>query len=250
MEDEWWPLHEQDTNELCYGVPTDARQIPHLMKKILISPYVDSSQGFDLEIILDLDQLDEELLDEELLDEEPGAAEAKVAAIIETLRGRLQSVLKETDRRFHFRSDLSGWDEGYATVVEYTKNVERLIECITYLVSQSDLFEYCTLGVSLYLTPVSQLSEDMEFGTVCKEIEKRTGGQFSIRGKAELGPYDGIKAGSSFYQTFLLVSPLYEFPLQFFRGHSEDNRLAGSFFHYIFSKICKDLDCKLTLLRA
>lgn len=245
MEDEWLPAFELEPSELAYGIPTEAKNIPALMSKILNSPYVDGSQGFDLEIILDLDQLDEVIWEEE-----PHVAESEIVSLIEGLRGRLRTLLKETNRRFKFKSDLSGWDEGFATVVDYTENKENLIKCIEFLVSQKDLFEHCTLGISLYLSPVSQFSEDPEFATVCEEIEKRTGGKFSIRGQAELGPYDGIKAGSSFYQMFLLVSPLYEFPLQFFRGHSEDNRLASSFFHYIFSKICKEIDCKLTLLRA
>ncbi len=245
MEDDWWPAYGLEPSELCYGIPTDAQRIPTLLSKILHSPYVDSSQGFDLEIILDLDKLDEELWEGD-----PGAAELEIQSLIENLRGRIRAVLRETSRKFRFESDISGWDDGYATVVEYTENRENLIKCVEFLVSQADLFEHCTLGVSLYLAPISRLSEDTEFAVVCEEIERRTGGEFSIRGKAELGPYDGVKAGSSFYQMFLLVSPLYEFPLQFFRGHSEDNRLAASFFHYVFSKICKEIDCKLTLLRA
>lgn len=245
MEDEWLPAYESDSDELCYGIPTDARNIPALAQKILDSSYVDTSQGFDMEIFLDFDQLDDELWEED-----PESAEYEITSLLEKLRSRVEPLLKEVQRKFGFKSDLSGWEDGYATVVNYTKNKKKFVECIRFLMSQKDLFEYCSLGVSFYLMPVSKLSEDPEFEAVCEEIEKITGGEFSIRGKAELGPYDGIKAGSSFYQTLLLLSPSYEFPIQFFRVHSEDNRLASSYYYYVFSKICKEMDCKLTMLRA
>jgi hypothetical protein len=245
MEDEWWSTTDFDPSELCYGIPTDSRRIPVLARKILNSPYVDTSQGFSLELLLDVSQPDEELWDEEL--EEP---ENDISAVAEELRSRVEAILQETRRRFEFEGDLSEWAEGYGSIVEYTENRTKLLDCIRYLISQTDLFEYCTLGISFYLAPVSQLSNEPGFDMVCEEIEKRTEGEFSIRGKAELEPYDGIEAGSSFYQTFLLISPLYEFPLQFYRGHSEDNRLASPFYNYIFSRICSKIDCKLTLLRA
>jgi hypothetical protein len=240
MEDEWWPIHEFDASELSYGIPTDPRNISSLTRKILNSPYIDNSQGFNLEILLDLSQLDEDILE----------SDTKVSSLTEKLRGRIEPLLRETNRLFGFESDLSGWNEGYGSIIDYTEDKKGLVDCIRYLVAEKDLFEYCTLGVSFCLIPVSTLLEDPEFTAVCEEIEKRTGGEFSIRENAELGPYDGIEAGSSFYQIFLLVSPLYEFPLQFFRGHSEDNRLASPYYNYIFSKICTLIDCKLTLLRA
>jgi hypothetical protein len=243
MEDDWWPDYDFDSNELSYGIPTDSKNIPLLAKRILNSSFVDSSQGFDLQILLDVEQI------EEVWGEEPDI-EQKISSIIEALRERIKSLLEEAESRFDFESDMSEWDEGYCVVVEFTENKTELIECIRFLITQVDLFEYCTLGLSFYLVPVSQLYGDPEFTTMCEEIEQRTRGEFSIRGKAELGPYDGIQGGSSFYQTFLLMSPLYEFPLQFFRGHSEDNRLASSYYYYIFSKICKAIDCKLTLLKA
>ncbi len=243
MEDEWLPPVEFDSSELCYGIPTDPKNILSLTRRILSSPYVDSTQGFNLEIILDLYHLDEELWEDDTIEQE-------ISSLTEKLRGRIETVLNEVHRRFGFESDMSEWDEGYATVVDYTENRTRLVSCIKFLISQTDLFEHCALGISFYLTPVSNLSRDPGFAAICEEIEQRTEGEFSIRGKAELGPYGGIEAGSSFYQMFLLLSPSYEFPLQFFRGHSEDNRLASSYYHYVFSKICTTLDCKLTLLRA
>lgn len=241
MEDEWWPDHEFDSSELCYGIPTDVMRIPSLTRKILNSPFVDSSQGFSLELILDVTQEDEEYWDAETYD---------APAVIEALRDRMTSLLQETERRFGFESDIAEWDEGFGVITDYTESKKSVVECIKFLLSQPDIFEYCTLGASLFLVPVSELLKEPEFTSVCEEIEKRTGGEFSIRGKAELGPYDGIDAGSSFYQLFLLVSPLYEFPLQFFRAHSEDNRLAYPYYHYVFSKICNNIDCKLTLLKA
>ena len=245
MEDDLWPAYELETNELCYGIPTRARNIPVLANKILNSPYVDRSQGFDLEILLEFDQLDDDLWEED-----PSVIEEKISSVINTLKGRIEQVLEETYERFGFVGDSSEWEEGYAVVTDYTENKKKLVDCITFLIDQVDLFEYCTLSVSFYLNPVSTLSEDPQFTSVCEEIEKRTEGEFSIREKAELGPYDGIDAGSSFYQLFLLLSPLYEFPLRFFRGHSEDNMLASLYYHYMFSNICREMDCKLTLLRA
>lgn len=244
MEDDWLPFYELDTSELCYGIPTDAKNISSLIQKMLNSPYVDSSQEFDLEILLDFDKLDE------LWDEEPDIAEYEISTLTKRLKNRVQSVLEETRHKFGIVYDLSEWEEGYAIVMEYTKNKKKLTDCITFLISKMDLFEYCTLSVSLYLAPLTHFFDDPAFIRVCEEIEKRTSGEFSIREKAELGPYDGIGAGSSFYQLFLLISPLYEFPIRFFRGHSEDNRLASLYYHYVFSKICTDIDCKLTLLKA
>lgn len=244
MEDEWLPDYELDTSELCYGIPTDAKSILLLTQKILNSPLVDSSQGFDLEILLEFEQFEDELWEEE-----PEVVESEIQAITEKLRGRIESMLEEVRRKLGVRTDSSGWGEGYAVVLNYTKNKRKVIDCVKFLISQAELFEYCTLSVSFHLVPVSEFLEDPKFIAVCEEIEKRTEGKFSIREKAELGPYDGIEAGSSFYQLFLLISPLYEFPLRFFRGHSEDNRLASAYYHYIFSRICKDIDCKLTLLR-
>lgn len=245
MEDDWLPLYELEANELCYGIPTDAKNIPPLTQKILNSSYVDKSQGFDLEILLEFDQLGDDLFEEE-----PDVIEYEISVLTEKLRGPIESILQETRHLFGFESDLSGWEDGYAVVADYTKDKRKLMECIKFLIRHPDLFELCTLSVSLYLTPVSRLYKDPVFAAVCEEIENRTSGEFSIRGKAELGPYDGIKAGSSFYQLFLLISPLYEFPLRFFRGHSEDNRLASSYYHYIFSNICRNIDCKLTLLKV
>lgn len=245
MEDELWPPYELDTSELCYGIPTHAENIPRLTQEILNSSYVDRFQGFDLEILLEFDQLDDDLWEED-----PHVIEEKISSLAETMRGRITSVLEETYEKFGFVGDVSEWAEGYAVVTDYTENDKKLIECVTFLVSQADLFEHCALSISFYLAPVSTLFEDPQFAAVCEEIEKRTGGEFSIREKADLGPYDGIGAGSSFYQLYLLLSPLDEFPLRFFRGHSEDNRLASPYYHYIFSKICQDLDCKLTLLKA
>lgn len=245
MEDEWWSTTEFDPSELCYGIPTDSRRVSALTKKILNSPYVDISQGFSLELLLDVSQPDEELWDEEM--DEP---EGVISAVAERLRARIEATLQETKSRFGFEGDLSEWTEGYGTIVDYTENKVELLDCIRYLISQTDLFEYCTLGISFYLAPVARLSNEPGFDTVCEEIEKQTEGEFSIRGKAELEPYDGIEPGSSFYQIFLLISPLYEFPLQFYRGHSEDNRLAFPFYSYVFSRICSKIDCKLTLLRA
>ncbi len=243
MEDEWWPVHEFDSSELCYGIPTDVKQIPSLTRKILNSRYVDSSQGFSLELILDVTQTDEEY--------EGDTVDAlNEPDVIEALRGRITSLLQETDRRFKFESDMSEWDDGFGVLTDYTESKKSVTDCIKFLLSQMDIFEYCTLGASLYLVPVPELLKEPEFISVCEEIEKRTGGEFSIRGKAELHPYDGIGAGSSFYQLFLLISPLCEFPIQFFRAHSEDNRLASPYYHYVFSKICNNIDCKLTLLKA
>lgn len=243
MEDEWLSI-EPDTGELCYGIPTDAENILSLTRKILNSAYVDTSQGFDLEIFLDLDQLDD------LFEEDPEKAEIELESLLGKLRERIEHLSKETRRRFGFRCDVTSWEEGYATIVDFTRNKKKFIECIEFLMQQKDLFEYCALGVSFYLSPVSELYKDPEFTSVCEEIERRTGGEFSIREKADLGPYDGIGAGSSFYQTLLLLSPSYEFPIQFFRTYSEDNRLASSFYYYIYTKMCKEMDCKLTLLRA
>jgi hypothetical protein len=244
MDDEWSSYYDLVDSELCYGIPTDPRNIPSLARRILKSSYVDVSQGFDLEILLELDHEDE------TIEEDPESFEEEIVSLAERLRFRIESVLGETQQKFGFSPDLSGWTEGFATVVDYTENVKKLSECISYLNAQTDLFEYCSLSLSFYLAPVSQLFDDPGFARVCDEIEQRTGGEFSIRGKSELGPYDGINAGSSFYQMFLLVSPLYEFPLRFFRGQSEDNSLAYPYYHYIFSDICRRLDCKLTLLKA
>jgi len=244
MEDDYLPFYELDTSELCYGIPTDAKNIPSLIQRILNSPYVDSSHGFDLEILLEFDQFDE------LWDEESDMVEYEIQALTKKLFDRIKSVLEETRHKFGIDYDLSEWAEGYAIIMDYTKNKKKLVECVTFLISQVDLFEYCTLSVSFYLTPLTTFFDDPTFITVCEEIEKHTSGEFSIREKAELGPYDGIKAGSSFYQLFLLISPSYEFPLRFFRGHSEDNRLASLYYHYVFSRICKDIDCKLTLLKT
>ena len=245
MEDEWWPDYDLDVSELCYGIPTDAKRIPALTRKILNSPYVDRSLRFDVEIFLELDQLDDELWEEA-----PAVVESEIEGLTEKLRSRITSVLAETQRRYGCEGDLSGWSEGYALVMEYMENKRQLIDCISFLLSQKDLYEYCMLAVSLFLAPVFSLLENPEFETVCQDIENRTEGKFSIRGMAELGPYDGINAGSSFYQLYLLLSPLDEFPLRFFREPSEDNRLASQYYHYILSKICTDLDCKLTLLKA
>jgi hypothetical protein len=241
MEDEWLPLHEFDPSELCYGIPIDVRRIPSVTKRIINSRYVDSSQGFSLELILDVPHADEEYEDDEAYD---------AYAVIEALRDRMGSLLKETDRQFGFESDITEWDEGIGVITDFTENKKSVTDCIKFLLTQLDIFENCTLGVSLYLVSVSALLKEPGFTEVCEEIEKRARGEFSIRGKAELGPYDGIDAGSSFYQLFLLISPLCEFPLQFFRAHSEDNRLASPYYHYMFSKICGGLDCKLTLLKT
>jgi hypothetical protein len=245
MEEDLWPIYELETSELCYGIPTHAENIPALTQKILESSCVDSSQGFDLEILLEFDQSDDELLEKG-----PDAIEEEISQLAEGLGDRIRSILEETRTRFGFEGDASEWAGGYAVITDFTENKEKLTECITFLISQVDLFEHCTVSVSLYLTPVSAFFEDSRFAAVCEEIEERTGGEFSIREKAELGPYDGIEAGSSFYQLFLLLSPLDEFPIRFFRGHSEDNRLASPYFHYIFSRICRDIDCKLTLIRV
>ncbi|MBU7018938.1 MAG: hypothetical protein HXS44_15625 [Theionarchaea archaeon] len=245
MEDDWLPPYELDANELCYGIPTDTKNILSLTQKIINSPFVDNFQGFDLEILLEFDQLDDELWEEE-----PEIIEYEISSLTESLRGRIESLLEEAHRRFGLEGDISGWADGFAVVAEYTEDRKKLIDCLKFLVHQPNFLEYCTVSVSFYLNPVSTFLDDPGFIAVCEEIEKRTGGEFSIRGKAELGPYDGIEAGSSFYQLYLLVSPHYEFPLRFFRGHSEDNRLASSYYHYVFSRICRSIDCKLTLLKT
>lgn len=241
MEDNRW-LDDFDYSELNYGIPTSPKNLPKLTKKILDSPYIDHAQGFDLEILLDVSQLDEELFEPE--------PEYTISVVTNELQPRIESLLENVKTRFGFEYDMSPWNEGYCVVVDYTEDRKTLVECIEFLVSQKSLFTYCTLGSSFCLVPVSQLLEDPAFTTICEEIEKRTGGKFSIRETAELGPYDGIEAGSTFYQLFLLLSPLHEFPLQFFRGHSEDNRLALPYYYYVFSKICAAIDCKLTLIRA
>lgn len=244
MHDEWVPYNNLLDSELCYGIPTDPRRIPSLTKRILRSPYVDVTQGFDLEILVELDSEDD------IIEENPESIEEEISSLTTQLQSSLERVLAEITARFGFESDLSGWNEGFATIVDFTEDVRTLSECITYLTAQTELYEHCALSLSFYLVPVSQLFDDPGFSVVCEEIEQRTGGEFSIRGKSELGPYDGISAGSSFYQMFLLLSPLYEFPIRFLRGQSEDNSLAYPYYHYIFSNICRRLDCKLTLLKA
>lgn len=244
MDDEWLSYYDLVDSELCYGIPTDPKNIPLLAKRILKSSYVDLTQGFDLEILLELDQ------QEEIAEEHLESIEQEISSLAEQVRPRIEGVLSEIQARFGFAPDLTGWHEGFATVVEYTEDVRTLSECIAYLTSQTDLYEHCSLSLSFYLVPVTQLFDDPGFAHICNEIEQRTSGEFSIRGKSELGPYDGINAGSSFYQMFLLLSPLYEFPLRFFRGQSEDNSLAYPYYHYIFSNICRRLDCKITLLKA
>ncbi|MGD2249386.1 MAG: hypothetical protein PVF58_13340 [Candidatus Methanofastidiosia archaeon] len=239
MENDWWP-DDFDYSELNYGIPTSPKNIVPLTKKILYSPYIDHTQGFDLEILLDLSRLDDELFEPE--------PEYTISLVTDELRPRIESLLQDVQTQFKFEYDMSPWDEGYSVVTDYTEDRKTLLNCIKFLVSQSALFEYCTLGTSFCLAPISELLDDSAFLTICEEIEKRTGGKFSIRGTAELGPYDGIEAGSTFYQVILLLSPLYEFPLQFFRGHSEDNRLASPYYYYVLSKICNLIDCKLTLI--